>query len=228
MTRTPMRAPRATAPIARSLATALGVLAVVLALSPQHAAAQAPTSRTPSHSPPTSRAAKIANAITAGPEEIARNATVKDWPASKGAPFVVLREGTNGWVCLPDYPATPGNDPNCLDRVWQKVFEAFTAERAPVIDGVGYAYMLSSDSEGSNTDPAATAPTPDNHWHHQGPHLMVIYPDPKLLEGLPTTPNSGAGPYVMYPGTPLAHVMWPVQSGYAIPSNPREARSRRP
>jgi hypothetical protein len=43
----------------------------------------------------------------------------------------------------------------------------------------------------------------------EGPHLMLIVPDPALLEGIPTDFNSG-GPYVMWKGTPYAHVMVPV------------------
>ena len=75
-------------------------------------------------------------------------------------------------------------------------------------------HMLTSDAEGSNTDPTARKATPTNQWHHAGPHMMILYPDPKLLEGLPTQP-SAFGPYVMFPGLPIAHVMLPVQSGYA-------------
>ena len=43
----------------------------------------------------------------------------------------------------------------------------------------------------------------------EGPHLMVIFPDPKMLEGISDDPNNG-GPYVMWKGTPYAHVMVPV------------------
>lgn len=41
---------------------------------------------------------------------------------------------------------------------------------------------------------------------------MLIVPDPALLDGLPTDPQSG-GPYVMWAGTPLEHVMIPIYSG---------------
>jgi hypothetical protein len=38
---------------------------------------------------------------------------------------------------------------------------------------------------------------------------MVIVPDNAMLEGFPTDPHNG-GPYVMWAGTPWAHVMVPV------------------
>ena len=185
----------------------LGLALLVGAGAPRGADAQAVT-------PPKSRAERIANAVTAAPEEITRNATVKDWPTKEGEGLALLRQGSNGWVCLPDDPATSGNDPMCMDATFHDAVVAFFAGRTPNVTRVGYAYMLTSDAEGSNTDPRARTPTPDNQWHHAGPHVMVMYPDAKLLDGLPTKPTP-FGPYVMFPGTPIAHVMLPVASGYA-------------
>jgi hypothetical protein len=36
-------------------------------------------------------------------------------------------------------------------------------------------------------------------------------PDLKSLHGISTDPRNG-GPYVMYPGTPYAHIMTPITS----------------
>ena len=38
---------------------------------------------------------------------------------------------------------------------------------------------------------------------------MVLYADLKLLDAYPTDPKSG-GPWVMWKGTPYAHLMVPV------------------
>jgi len=187
-----------------------GILSTVLlfgSIPAEHVQAQ-------SLMPTSSREAKIANAVTAAPEEITRNATVKDWPAKEGEGLTLLRQGGNGWVCLPDDPTTPGNDPMCMDTTFHDAVAAYFAGQAPKVTRVGYAYMLTSDAEGSNIDPTARAATPTNQWHHAGPHVMMLYPEPRLLDGLPTTP-SAYGPYVMFPGTPIAHVMLPVQTGYA-------------
>jgi hypothetical protein len=56
----------------------------------------------------------------------------------------------------------------------------------------------------------AKAPTANNQWHHVGSHVMIAYPDAKMLEGIPTTPSKN-GAYVMWAGTPYAHVMFPVK-----------------
>ena len=186
------------------------VIAVALALAVVSAADATAQSGTM----PSSRADKIANALTAAPEEITRNATVRDWPSKEGDGFTLLREGTNGWVCLPDDTVTPGNDPMCMDATFYAALSAYVAGKTPKVTRVAYAYMLTSDAEGSNLDPRAGAPTPTNQWHHAGPHVMVLFPDAKLLDGVPTSP-SAYGPYVMFPGTPIAHVMLPTASGYA-------------
>jgi len=159
-----------------------------------------------------SKAARIANAMTAAPASIAKNATIKDWPDKTGK-MATLREGSNGWLCLPSMPKTKylKNDAMCLDPMWQEWMAALVGQRAPKITQVGYAYMLATDEWGSNTDPmGAKEPTPDNQWHHMGPHVMVLYPDASQLAGIPVRPSM-SGPYVMQSGSPFAHVMWPLK-----------------
>jgi len=159
-----------------------------------------------------SKAAKIASAVAAAPASIAKNATIKDWPDKSGN-MATLREGSNGWVCLPSEPKTKyrKNDAMCIDPQFQEWMASLMEKRPPKLTQVGYSYMLTADEWGSNTDPfGATGPTPDNQWHKMGPHVMVVYPDAALLAGIPTRPSMN-GPYVMQAGTPYAHVMWPVK-----------------
>jgi hypothetical protein len=147
---------------------------------------------------------KIISAESAAPESIARQATVMDVDQT------VLRAGTNGWTCLPDFPDTLGSDPMCLDAPWMEWFGAYMSNTPPNISGIGFGYMLGGDAAASNTDPFATAPTDSNEWMSYGsPHIMMIVPDPSMLEGIPTSP-SAAGPWVMWRDTPFAHVMLPV------------------
>jgi hypothetical protein len=135
---------------------------------------------------------------------------VMDWPSTPGGKLSQLRAGNNGWTCFPDYPATPGDDPMCADAEWMKYMDAYMAQKLPHVTQVGYAYMLADSLEGSNTDPYAEKATPDNQWHKDGPHVMVLYPNMKQYDDLTTDWQNG-GPYVMYKGTPYAHVMWPVR-----------------
>ncbi len=88
----------------RTLALALlTALAIPAALAAQQKAA------------PTTAAAKIADAVVAGPTSVTAHATIMDWPASANAKPAVLRAGTNGWVCYPRMPGQPLDNPMCLD-----------------------------------------------------------------------------------------------------------------
>jgi hypothetical protein len=157
-------------------------------------------------------AEKISNAMSAAPSSISSKATILDWPAKEGDTPVQLRAGTNGWSCLPDMPDTDGNDPACLDQPWMQWVEAYMSKSTPRLTHVGVGYMIAAGGGwGSNSDPYAMKKTADNHWGHHEPHLMIVVPDVKSLEGMSSDPNNG-GPYVMYPGTPYAHIMAPIRS----------------
>ena len=158
-----------------------------------------------------SKAAKIAGATAAAPAAIGKNAAVRDWPGKDGN-MALVREGSNGWTCLPSHPRTRilTNDAMCYDANFGDLMSAVMSGKPPALKGVGYSYMLTANDWESNTDPMAHAETPDNQWHHLRPHVMVVYPDKAMLEGLPTRPSLN-GPYVMWASTPYAHVMWPVK-----------------
>jgi hypothetical protein len=146
-----------------------------------------------------SNARKIELAMSAGPAEIAKNATITDMATMKQ-----LRAGSNGWVC---YAAA--DEPMCVDKQWQTWAEAWMSKREPKIEGTGIAYMLRGDTGASNIDPYAKKPTADNQWVVSPAHLMVLLQDPKMLDSYPTDPKNG-GPWVMWKGTPYAHIMVPV------------------
>ena len=157
---------------------------------------------------------KIANATSAAPPAVSAKATVLDWPAKEGEKPSVLRAGTNGWNCLPDMPDTDGNDPMCLDASWMKWVDAYMSKTQPRITNVGIGYMVAAGgSHGSNSDPYAMKATGDNQWALHPPHIMIVVPDLKSLEGMSTDPSNG-GPYVMYKGTPYAHIMAPTISAH--------------
>ena len=58
--------------------------------------------------------AKIDRAMSAGPPEIARSAEIIDKDAQ--GQRVVLRDGTNGWTCMPGNPRVIGDPAMCADR----------------------------------------------------------------------------------------------------------------
>jgi len=176
----------------------LVMIGSVLSISPDPATAQ--------------EADKIANAMSAGPAAITAEATILDWPSDPAGGLIVLREGTNGWTCLTDRPDTPANDPMCLDQVWVEWTNALMLGEKPHVTSPGLAYMLQGGSDASNTDPFATEPAPGEDWVVSPPHVMLLYPDSVDLSQL-TTDHTSGGPYVMWAGTPYAHIMMPVALG---------------
>ena len=160
---------------------------------------------------------KIQTAMSAGPTAIAQGATIMDMSATVDS-LTVLRTGTNGWTCVADAlgPHHPG--PMCVDGQWMKWMEAYMAHKPPAISAVGTAYMLAGANDPSNTDPYATAPAAGKDWVTSGPHLMVITSGAHAYDALPHEPANEV-PYVMFLGTPYAHVMVPVPGAHGVGPN---------
>ncbi len=149
---------------------------------------------------------QIRSAMSAAPSSISAKARVVDWNMKE------LRAGTNGWTCLPDNPNTPGTDPWCVTGAWLNFLGAYVNKTKPTYKEIGFAYMLQGDTPVSNSDPFATEPTGPEDWvTHLGPHLMMLVPEPKMLEGISTDHLNG-GPWIMWPNTPYAHIMIPLES----------------
>lgn len=151
-----------------------------------------------------SAAVKIERAMSAAPSSISANATIVDVDGT------VLREGTNGWTCTPGIALIPGDThPMCNDAVWTGVMNAAATGEPYSPDVVGISYMLQGDAHVNNNDPMATDPDDGGVWVQEGPHLMLLIPNPDMLAGMSRDPFSG-GPYVMWDNTPMVHVMVPV------------------
>lgn len=166
--------------------------------------------------------AQIALAVRAAPPEMAAGATVQGYDAS-GA-FVVLREGTNGLVCMAPDPKRDDFEVSChhaglepffergrelsaqgvsgQERI-QRRWEEFTAGTLAIPYG-SVNYILT----GSGFDP-------DTH-EVRDPYLRwTIYTPNATPEstGLSAQPAPGA-PWLMFPGTPGSHIMvTPPRSG---------------
>ena len=148
----------------------------------------------------------IESAMSAEPSSISAEATIQAWDGT------VLREGTNDWTCLPDNKDTPGEDPWCITEAWSNFLHAYVNKTEPSYKSIGFAYMLSGDTAVSNSDPFATEPTGPEDWVTDlGAHLMMLIPNADYLEGISTDHRNG-GPWIMWPDTPYAHIMIPVES----------------
>jgi hypothetical protein len=153
----------------------------------------------------------VSSAESAAPASLAHNASIVTADAS--GKMTVVRKGSNGWTCMPDSPTTPGPDPMCFDANAGKWIDAMLHHKPPPEGAVGMMYMLAGGTDASNTDPYAAKPTADNDWIKTGPHVMVVG-SKELLAGYPSgaKPDTSV-PYVMWAGTPYAHLMVPVNKG---------------
>jgi hypothetical protein len=172
-------------------------------------AAEKTTDKPAMKMPAKSDKALIAEAMSAAPPAISRDATIVAMNADGSVR--TLRKGTNGWTCVPDDPGTPGVDPMCTDpNAWEWA-QAYLAHKPPP-DKVGFIYMLRGGSDASNTDPYATAPSKGMPWVTTGPHVMMVGPGVKNLPGYATGAQPDTSkPYVMFGGTPYEHLMIPVK-----------------
>lgn len=153
-------------------------------------------------------ATAIKSAESAAPPAVAAGAAI--YAADASGAMKTLREGTNGFWCMPDNPASPGPDPMCGDANSMEWAMAWIGKKDPPKGKVGFMYMLSGGSDGSNTDPYAEGPTEGNNWITTGPHVMVVNAM-DMMAGYPAEPTPDTTqPYVMWPGTPYAHLMIPV------------------
>lgn len=144
--------------------------------------------------------ALIERARSAAPSMVSADATVM----YQGK---VLVEGSNGWVCLPE--TLPGDmSPICNDATWMEMLQAVGGKAPFEAKQMGFSYMLGGDGGVSNSDPYHPDAKNAEDFIKEGPHLMVIVPS-SALEGITTDPHAG-GPYVMWQGTPYAHIMIPV------------------
>ncbi len=141
----------------------------------------------------------IADAESAAPESVTKNATIKTGDGR------VLRQGSNSWTC---YPGSGVIGPMCNQSQWDELLAAVMTKAPIDVKEFSLSYMMAGEGEAlglSNVDPFATEPTDDNQWVKEGPHLMILVPDPAMLEGLSADPADPV--YVMWKGTPYVHIM---------------------
>ncbi len=152
----------------------------------------------------------IKSALSAAPAGVAKGAKVVAMDDKGG--MRTLREGNNGFTCMPDEPSTPGPDPMCVDKASMGFLNALMSHAAPPSGHVGLMYMLEGGTDASNTDPYSKKPSAADHWIKTGPHLMIAGADSAFYDAYPkqTDPDTSQ-PYVMWAGTPYQHLMVPVK-----------------
>jgi hypothetical protein len=159
------------------------------------------------HLKPKTDAEIVANAMSAAPPSISKQATII---AMDGDKMRVVRKGTNGFTCMPDDPGSPGNDPMCLDANGMLWLQAWMDHKDAPRGKPGLVYMLQGGSDASNDDPFATQPPSGKKWVTTGPHVMVVGVAGSLGD-YPKSADVPTRPFVMWGGSSYEHIMMPVK-----------------
>src|SRR6202035_1145775 len=183
-----------------NLLTLLAGVLLVNEANPRGAAqAQVPDQSSTTDAGETTQA-KIARALSAGPPEVAKSARVVDTNAQ--GKMTVLREGSSGFTCMPGNPKVIGDPPMCADAAsmqWAADFKAHKPKPTNTVPGI--TYMLAGATQRSDTDPFDKTSPPIQ----VGPHWMIMWPFDRGATGLPTT-HKPSGAYIMWAGSPYAHL----------------------
>jgi hypothetical protein len=114
---------------------------------------------------------KIARAMSAGPVNISKSARIIDTDAQGNK--VTLREGSNGFTCMPGNPNVVGDPPMCADAASMQWASDFRAHKPkPTNTAPGINYMLAGATQRSDSDPYDKTSPPIT----VGPHWMIIWP----------------------------------------------------
>ena len=147
-------------------------------------------------------------ARSAAPPNISRDATIM--VVAEDGKLVEAKKGTNGFTCVPEIEAQEEPDPICVDSAgWQWLSDAISGKPKPTNTVPGIAYMAKGgwhwEKDGKITP--ATKNEPGAQKVKEPAHWMVLGPFASKASGLPSMHHSKFGTYIMYEGTPYAHLM---------------------
>jgi len=185
----------------RSAACLRFAMAIILSsVMPMQSIAEEKTPMATSKDAGDSVQARIARAMSAGPTDIASGARIID--TDKQDTTVVLREGNNGFTCMPGDPTVIGEPPMCADASAMQWGADFKARRPKPTNTVpGIIYMLAGATQRSDSDPYDIT----SEAITVGPHWMIMWPFDPNTTGLPFK-HKATGAYIMWAGSPYAHL----------------------
>ena len=145
-------------------------------------------------------------AQSAAPSSISGDATVLVFGPDGSLTEEVA--GTNGFTCIPDLSGQEKPDPICGNaEATQWAVDLLSGKANPSNSAPGIAYMMQGGwhwiKDGKTTldkdDPGAKRVKDPPHW-------KIIWPLTSLASMLPEK-SSGFGSYIMWEGTPYAHIV---------------------
>lgn len=117
-----------------------------------------------------------------------------------------VRPSSNGFTCIPTVMNLPDPDPMCMDAaVRQWMTDVMNNAPKPTNTVPGIAYMARGGSH-FEKDGKVVMSGEGAKIVKEPPHWMIMWPFDAAATHLPTVPNP-SGVYIMFDGTPYAHLM---------------------
>jgi len=155
--------------------------------------------------PSMSQEEQITLALSAAPPHIAKDAAVLVFGAD--GKLKEGKQGTNGVTCIPTVMNLPDPDPMCMDAAVKQWWEDLMANAPKPSNTVpGVAYMARGGSHWEKDGRVVMKQEPGAKIVKEPPHWMIMWPFDAKTTMLPAAPNP-SGVYVMFDGTPYAHLM---------------------
>lgn len=147
---------------------------------------------------------QTALALSAAPAHIAKEAGVMIYGAD--GKLTEVKPSANGFICIPTVMNLPEPDPMCMDAAaHQWMTDIVNNAPKPSNTAPGIAYMARGGSHFEKDGKVVMQPD-GAKVVKEPPHWMVMWPFDATATKLPTTPNP-SGTYIMFEGTPYAHLM---------------------
>jgi hypothetical protein len=148
---------------------------------------------------------QIKLALSAAPDHIAKGAGVM-LPGEDGK-LTEVKKSENGFTCIPTVNNRPDPDPMCFDAaVGQWVESLMSKAEKPSNTVPGISYMARGGYHWEKGGKILMNEEPGAKLVKEPPHWMIMWPFTSSETHLPTLPNA-SGAYVMFDGTPYAHLM---------------------
>ena len=144
-------------------------------------------------------------ALSGAPKHIAGEAGVMVFGAD--GKLTEVKKSENGFTCIPTVMNLPDPDPICMDgAAHQWMTDIMNNAPKPSNTIPGIAYMARGGSHFENNHKVVMQQEGGAKVVKEPPHWMVMWPFDPAATKLPTAPNP-SGSYVMFDGSPYAHLM---------------------
>jgi hypothetical protein len=147
---------------------------------------------------------QTALALSAAPPHVAKDAGVMVYGAD--GKLNETKKSANGFTCIPTVMNLPDPDPICMDDAahhWMRDLMDNAPKPSNTVPGIAYMTRGGSHYE---KDGKVVMAGEGAKVVKEPPHWMIMWPFDPTASKLPTTPNP-SGTYIMFDGTPYAHVM---------------------